>query len=148
MIGISDGDPSAFAPSAAISLKLVSFPETQGSSRLATLGRLHGVMHQTRPSGGAATTLGRMIQRACHRQCRSCAACPSATSRAGACPPPCFTAPARRLVSWRPQPVPNPLASSRRRSICSLAAAALTELLRSSPGIRHYRGHQAALSIN
>lgn len=71
-----------------------------------------------------------MILRACHRQCCSCAA---ATSRAGACQPPRFTAPSRRLVSRRPQPCakslhnPNPLASCRRRGICSLAAAAPAE---------------------
>lgn len=54
MIDISDCDPSAFVLSAVISLKPASFPGTKGSSRVATLryaACLHGVRHQTGPSG-------------------------------------------------------------------------------------------------
>lgn len=67
------------------------------------------------------------------------------------CPQPHFTAPAWLLqwdktVQCRCQVFTQPLAPSKRRA--SAAWLLLPESLRSSPRIRHYRGHQAALSIN
>lgn len=146
MIDISDVDPSAFVPSAVISLKPASFPRDDGQQprRHATLRRppSRGQASDRALRGrgrGCVTTLGGMTQCVCHRRCRSCAGRH-------------FRSRISQLRGGR-STVPSPC-TSRTPSLPVGGEASAAWLLPlpqncgSTPGIRHSGGRQEALSIN
>lgn len=157
---ISDCDPSAFVLSAVISLKPASFPGTKGSSRVATLryaACLHGVRHQTGPSRVGLGGWGggddiRQDDTACLSPSVSQLRRPPLAEPGLVCR---HISQLRRGASSHGgrSPVPS-LCTTQTRSVPVGGEASAAWLLplpqhrRSTPGIRHSRGRQAALSIN